>query len=133
MRSLWATLDKHGLAPMVWSEADSLAVMFVDSAMLNDPRFHYLRLCNDNWKLKHWISKNYPSWARNHLAAHGVAKAKKETLDDENLIKIAPDLLNNEALPGTALEPSNVIPHEESSDAHEDITVCFCFLVAKIP
>jgi len=42
MRSLWATLDKHGLAPMVWSEADSLTVKFVDSAMLNDSRFNYL-------------------------------------------------------------------------------------------
>jgi hypothetical protein len=42
MWSLWATLRKHGLAPMVWSEADSLAVRFVDSAILNDPRFHYL-------------------------------------------------------------------------------------------
>ena len=66
IRSLWTTLGKHGLAPMVWSEADSLAVRFVDSAMLNDPRFHYLRLCDDNWKFKHWMSKNYPSWVRNH-------------------------------------------------------------------
>jgi hypothetical protein len=62
MRSLWATLHKHGLAPMVWSEADSFTVRFVDSVILNDPRFHYLGLCNDNWKLKYWILKNYPSW-----------------------------------------------------------------------
>ena len=62
MRSLWATLRKHGLAPMVWSEADSFTVIYVDSAILNDPRFHYLQLCDDNWKLKYWISKNYPSW-----------------------------------------------------------------------
>ena len=33
MRSLWATLRKHGLAPMVWSDADSFAVKFVDSAI----------------------------------------------------------------------------------------------------
>ena len=42
MHSLWATLNKHGLAPTVWSEVDSLAVRFVDSAILNDPRFYYL-------------------------------------------------------------------------------------------
>ncbi|KAI0279679.1 hypothetical protein BC826DRAFT_975786, partial [Russula brevipes] len=62
MRRLWATLSKHGLAPMVWSDADSLSVRFIDSSMLNDTKFHYLRLCDDNWKLKYWISKNYPSW-----------------------------------------------------------------------
>ena len=28
--------------------------------ILNDPRFHYLRLCSNNWKLKYWTSKNYP-------------------------------------------------------------------------
>jgi hypothetical protein len=58
MCSLWATLDKHGLVLTIWSEADSLALMFVDSAILNDHRFRYLRLCDDNWKLKYWISKN---------------------------------------------------------------------------
>jgi hypothetical protein len=42
LRSIWATLGKHGLAPMVWSEADSLTVRFIDSAVLNDSRFHYL-------------------------------------------------------------------------------------------
>ena len=48
MRSLWATLHKQGLAPTVWSNADSFAVKFLDSAMLNDPRFHYLGLCDNN-------------------------------------------------------------------------------------
>jgi len=90
LRSLWATLRKHNLAPTVWSEADSFAVRFVDSAILNDPRFHYLRLCDDNWKLKYWISKNYPSWVRNHLIASTSAKAK-EALDSENLLKISPE------------------------------------------
>jgi hypothetical protein len=42
VRSLWATLGKHGLTLMVWSEVDSLVVRFVDSGMLNNPRFHYL-------------------------------------------------------------------------------------------
>lgn len=64
MCRLWATLNNHGLALMVWSDADSLTVMFVDSAMLNNQRFHYLQLCDDNWKLKYWISKNYPSWVK---------------------------------------------------------------------
>jgi len=91
MRSLWATLRKHGLAPMVWSEADSFAVRFVDSAILNDPRFHYLGLCDDNWKLKYWISKNYPSWVRNHLISDATVKAKAEALDNENLLKISPE------------------------------------------
>jgi hypothetical protein len=131
IRSLWATLGKHGLAPMVWSEADSLAVKFVDSAMLNDPRFHYLRLCDDNWKIKHWISKNYPSWVRNHLAPDGAAKAKKEALDDENLFKISPDPSDNELKMTPDL--SDVISHAESSDALEDIMVGFFFLTPKRP
>ena len=42
LRSLWATLSKHGLAPMVWSEADSFALNFVDSAILTDSRFYFL-------------------------------------------------------------------------------------------
>lgn len=91
MRSLWATLSKHGMAPTVWSEADSLAVTFIDSAMLNDPRFNYLRLCDDNWKLKHWISKNYPSWVRNHLTSDTNAKTKEEVLDNPSLLKISPE------------------------------------------
>lgn len=125
MRSLWATLSKHGLAPMVWSDADSLAVMFVDSAILTDPRFCYLRLCDDNWKLKYWVSKNYPSWVKNHLVAPGTAKARKDVLDNENLIKIASDPSDNETIPEIALDPSNAIPRKEHSDGHEDITVCF--------
>ena len=103
---------------MVWSEADSLAVRFVDSAMLNDPRFHYLRLCDNNWKLKHWISKNYPSWVRNHLVPDSAVKAKKDALDNANLFKIM-------------LDPSDVVSHEELSDALEDITVGFFFAQVK--
>jgi hypothetical protein len=114
MHSLWATLSKHGLASMVWSEADSLVVRFVDLAVLNNPRFHYLQLCNNNWKLKHWISKNHPSWVRNHLVPDSAVKVKREALDNENLFKIMPD-------------PSNVISHEESSDALENITLGFFF------
>jgi hypothetical protein len=110
---------------MGWSEADSLAVRFVDSAMLNDPRFHYLQLCNDNWKLKHWISKNYPSWVRNHLVPDSAAKAKKEALDDENLFKISPDPSDNKLK--MMLDLSDVIPHAKSSDALEDIMVGFLF------
>jgi hypothetical protein len=134
MRSLWATLGKHGLAPMVWSEADSLAVRFVDSAVLNDSRFNYLRLCDDNWKLKYWISKNYPSWVRNHLTSDGAAKAKKEALDNKNLFKITPepDPLNEENFQIVS-DPTNVNSYEGSSGVHEDVTVCFCFLVLKRP
>jgi hypothetical protein len=124
MRSLWATLNKHGLAPMVWSEADSLAVRFVDSAILNDPRFYYFRLCDDNWKLKHWISKNYPSWVRNHLVPDGTVKAKKEALDNKNLFKIMSDPSDNELK--MTPDGSDVMSHEESIDVLEDITVgCF--------
>lgn len=126
IRSLWETLGNHGLAPTVWSEADSLAVRFVDSAMLNDSRFNYLRLCDDNWKLKHWISKSYPSWVKNHLASNKAAKAK--ALDNANLLEITPEPSNDENLLNIALDPINAISHEESSDVHEDITVCFSFL-----
>jgi hypothetical protein len=133
MRSLWATLGKHGLAPTVWSEADSLAVSFVDSAILNEPRFRYLRLCDDNWKLKYWISKNYPSWVRNHLTPDGAAKAKKEVLDNEGLLRITPDPSDHEDALKIASDLSNVISHEESSDTHADITVSFSSLVLKRP
>lgn len=125
MRNLWATLSKHGLAPTTWSDADSLAVSFVDSAILNEPRFHYLRLCDDNWKLKYWITKNYPSWARNHLSPNGATKAKKDALDNESLIRISPDLLDNEDPLEITSDPSNVISHKESIDARADITVRF--------
>jgi hypothetical protein len=125
MRRLWATLSKHGLAPMVWNDADSFAVRFIDSAMLNDDKFHYLRLCEDNWKLKHWISKNYPSWVRNHLVSDRDAKAKKNPLDNEKLLKITPDLSDNELR--TTADPSEVIPPEESTDYLEDSAVGLFF------
>jgi hypothetical protein len=64
LHSLWATLNNYGLAPMVWGDADSVAVRFIDSAMLNEPAFFYLWLCDNNWKLKLWILRNYPSWVK---------------------------------------------------------------------
>lgn len=133
MRSLWATLGKYGLAPMVWSEADSLAVRFIDSAILNESRFHYLRLCDDNWKLKHWISKNYPSWVRNHIIPDRLAKAKDEALDNKKLLKITPEPSDNENLLKAASDQSNLkaISHEKLSDMHEDITVGFSLLLLK--
>ena len=123
LRSLWVTLRKHGLAPTVWGEADSFSVKFVDSAMLNDPRFHYLGLCDDNWKLKYWISKNYPSWVRNHLISDTTVKleAKAEALDNENLLKISPE----------PSEPDHLytISQGESSESpdSEDVAVGFSF------
>jgi len=120
---------------MVWSEADSLAVRFVDSTILNDPRFHYLRLCDDNWKLRYWASKNYPSWIRNHPITEGAAKAKKEaTLDDKNLLTITPDPSENEDPLEVAsdLAPS-VISHEGSSGAQEGIAVGSSYLLLKRP
>jgi DNA-directed RNA polymerase delta subunit len=109
---------------MVWSEADSLSVMFVDSAILNDPRFRYLQLCDNNWKLKYWISKNYPSWVKNHLVTLGIMKAKKEILNDKNLVKITPDASDPETLPDIAMDLSNAIPHEDI------MVLFFCFLMA---
>jgi hypothetical protein len=97
--------------------------------MPNDPRFHYLQLCDDNWKLKHWILKNYSSWVRNHLAPDGAAKAEKEALDDENLFKISPDPSDNELR--LMLDLSNVISYAESSDTLKDIMVGFFFLHIK--
>lgn len=115
MRSLWATLRKHGLAPTVWSEADSFAVRFVDSAILNDPRFHYLQLCNDNWKLKYWISKNYPSWVRNHLISDTTVKAKAEALDNQNLLKISesPEPSEPDQLHTNSGESSDMLDSED--------------------
>jgi len=134
MHSLWVTLGKHGLVLMVWSKADSLVVGFVDSVVLNNSRFNYLQLCDNNWKLKYWISKNYPSWVRNHLMSDGAAKAKKEALDNKNLFKITPepDPSSEENLQ-IALDPTNVISYEGSSGVHEDIMICFCFLMLKGP
>ena len=125
MLSLWATIGKHSLAPMIWSEADSLAVRFVNSAILNDPRFHYLHLCDDNWKLKHWITKNYPSWVRNHLnlVLEGVLKVKKEALDIENLLKIMPEPSDSKNPLKSASDSLNVISHEESKVNTTDLNI----------
>jgi hypothetical protein len=128
IRSLWATLSKYGHAPMIWSEADSHTVRFIDSAMLNEPSFHYLRLCDDNWKLRHWISKNYLSWVKNHLLPNRDAKAKKDSLnlDNADLLRITPDPLSNELR--MTLEPPSVISHEQSSDMPEVIPVRYLLL-----
>ena len=131
LRSLWATLSKHGLAPMVWSEADSFALNFVDSAILTDPRFYFLRLCDDNWKLKHWISKNYPSWVRNHLITDGDAKAKKEALDNESLLKITPEPSDNENPLCNKTDLSPMRSQEKSSNVHKDIAVRSSFLCLR--
>ena len=128
LRSIWTTLNMHGLAPAAWSDAASFAVRFVESSILNDPRFCYLRLCDDNWKLNYWIAKNYPSWVRNHLApaADKVVKAKRESLDNKDLIKIAPDPSDDDV--DVSPDPSDGISHEESLEVLEDIMVRFFFL-----
>ena len=117
LHSIWTTLNMHGLAPTAWSDVASFAVCFVESSILNNLQFCYLQLCNDNWKLNYWIAKNYPSWVRNHLAPamDKVVKAKWESLDNKDLIKIA-------------LDPSDGILHKESLEVLEDITVHFFFL-----
>ncbi|KAF8229218.1 hypothetical protein L208DRAFT_1287493 [Tricholoma matsutake] len=107
MCSLWMTLHKHDLAPKVWSKVDSFAVRFVDLAILNDPRFHYLGLCNNNWKLKYWVSKNYPSWVQNHLISDTVVKAKAEALNNENLLNISPEPLE---------------PNQLSTNSHQELS-----------
>jgi hypothetical protein len=123
MRSLWATLRKHGLAPMVWSDADSFAVKFVDSAILNDPRFHYLGLCDNNWKLKYWVSKNYPSWVRNHLSDTTV-KTKAEALDNENLLKISPEPPEPDMFTNSHGESSDTLDSQPEPEP-DDVAVSF--------
>lgn len=115
----------HGLAPAAWSDAASFAVHFVESLILNDPQFCYLQLCNNNWKLNYWIVKNYPSWVRNHLtpAVDKVVKAKWESLNNKDLIKIAPDPSDDDI--DISPDPSDGISHEESLEVLEDITVHF--------
>jgi hypothetical protein len=112
---------------MVWGDADSVAVRFIDSAMLNKPTFFYLRLCNNNWKLKLWISRNYPSWVKTHLIPDGLAKVKKEALDNENPLRITPILLNYEDPLKSPSGMPNVVSHKDSSNVDGDIIVSYLF------
>ena len=88
MRSLWATLGKHGLAPMVWSEADSPRSRFVDSAVLNDSRFNYLRLCDEQLEAPVLDLEKLPVVGRKSSYLRRSSKTKKEALDNKNLFKI---------------------------------------------
>ena len=55
-----------------------------------------------------------------------VVKAKRESLDNKDLIKIAPDPSDDDV--DVSPDPSDGISHEESLEVLEDITVHFFFL-----
>jgi hypothetical protein len=65
VRRIWQTLAAKGIAPMTWSLITDSAYEYFNREMLN--AFTEFRLCDNNWKLHHWVTRNYASWHQNHL------------------------------------------------------------------
>ncbi|KAI9464988.1 hypothetical protein BJY52DRAFT_1221103 [Lactarius psammicola] len=92
-RSIWDFLLTKGKAPpqfgkMPWDAWDLYAC-----AMLTDPEFDFLLLCDDaTWKLQEWFIQNYSGWASNQgirLKNTGQNAGKNEdALDDPALIRM---------------------------------------------
>ncbi|KAI9465901.1 hypothetical protein BJY52DRAFT_1220611 [Lactarius psammicola] len=92
-RSIWDFLLTKGKAPpqfgkMPWDAWDLYA-----RAMLTDPEFDFLLLCDDaTWKLREWSTQNYSGWAGNRgIRPKNIgqnAGKNEDALDDPALIRM---------------------------------------------
>lgn len=92
-RSVWDFLLSKKLAPTTFSKMSWNAWDLYARAMLTDPEFDFLLLCDDaQWKLREWSTQNYSGWAGNRglRPKNTGQKAGKirDVLDDPALIRV---------------------------------------------
>lgn len=97
-------LANHGLAPEKFMKMDATAKEYYFSEMSNE--FFELHLCSDVWKLELWSSKNYSSWAQNHL------DSKKENAKH---CKLEKDVKAKELASITSANLSNDSSHQHTA------------------
>jgi hypothetical protein len=78
--AIWTSLANRGLAPEKFMKMDAAAKEYYFSEMCNE--FFEFHLCSDAWKLELWSSKNYSSWAQNHLDSK-KENAKRRKLEKD--------------------------------------------------
>ena len=116
IRSVWESLERHGMAPLTFGKISSEAWEFITRVVLPLPEFEFLLYCSDGeWKLKEWCKINYSSWTRNHGLRQPQVK-KTESTDD---------VLNNSKLlrmdtPEEELNMDDIVSKHGSKDSEEE-------------
>jgi hypothetical protein len=119
-RGTWEDLNNAKLVPSTFGKMSRLAWDYFWHSIVAIPTFSFLLLCEGGqWKLRHWSTQSYSSWAANR----GVrpAKLKTEMLDDAKLIRMGSDsdLDNNKDSKGKCpqkLTDSNDNNHRDMED-----------------
>lgn len=91
-RAIWTSLANRGLAPEKFMKMDAAAKEYYFTEMCNE--FFEFRLCSDAWKLELWSSKNYSSWAQNHLDSK-KENAKRRKLERDAKAKELASITGN--------------------------------------
>ncbi|KAH9054656.1 hypothetical protein EDB87DRAFT_1580408 [Lactarius vividus] len=109
-RSIWDFLHKKKMATptfskLLWDMWDLYAC-----AMLTDPQFNFLLLCDDaTWKLCEWSTQNYPGWAGNQglqmKNPNQDMSKNKDALDNPTLIMMKSSDGTNDS--NDTIPPSN--------------------------
>ncbi|KAI9437314.1 hypothetical protein H4582DRAFT_2058306 [Lactarius indigo] len=130
-RSIWDFLLKKGMATPTFCKLPWDASDLYTCAMLTDPEFDFLLLCDDaTWKLQEWSIQNYPGWAGNQglrpKNTNENAGRIADALDDPALIRMKSsdgmDNSNNSIQPDNGSE-SNNYRIEETTPGTEDTGV----------
>ncbi|KAH9165977.1 hypothetical protein EDB89DRAFT_1911011 [Lactarius sanguifluus] len=92
-RSVWDFLLEKKMATPQFCKLGWSARDLYTRAMLTDPLFDFLLLCDDaTWKLREWSIQNYPGWASNRglrpKNTNQNADKNEDVLDDPALVRM---------------------------------------------
>ncbi|SJL09585.1 uncharacterized protein ARMOST_12965 [Armillaria ostoyae] len=112
------TLLKAELAPEKWGAIDDLAEDYFEIRMTNE--FKVFQTCEGGWKLKTYITKMYPSWARHNHPAKVAKKRKQEPIENE--ISITPKRLRTDS-PKPFLDTTNLFCFNQENEKRDEAII----------
>ncbi|KAH9047776.1 hypothetical protein EDB84DRAFT_1575085 [Lactarius hengduanensis] len=87
-KSVWDFLHSKKMAPPQFGKMEWPAWDLYARAMLTDPEFDFLLLCDDaTWKLREWTIQNYSSWAGNRgIRPKNTGEKTQKTVKDKDVL-----------------------------------------------
>lgn len=76
-RRVLLSLLAKGVAPISWGKIMAGPEDYYFSEMLKIAEFNFFQFCDDNWKLRQYITQTYPSFKNNHHPEGAKAKKKQ--------------------------------------------------------
>ncbi|KAH8978325.1 hypothetical protein EDB86DRAFT_2994571 [Lactarius hatsudake] len=127
-RLVWDFLLEKKMATPQYCKLGWSARDLYTRAMLTDPEFNFLLLCDDaTWKLREWSIQNYPGWAGNRglrLKNTDENADKNDVLDDPALVRMqssdGTDDFNSGIEPADHVSENDDTGIEETTVPHPD-------------